>query len=54
MALGAAFFYALTALIIRQLKGVPAQQIALVQVVVGTFLLLLPLVDFRQHMTFTH
>lgn len=53
MALGAAFFYALTALIIRQLKGVPAQQIALVQVVVGTFLLL-PLVDFQQHMTLTH
>lgn len=53
MALGAAFFYALTALITRQLKGVPPQQIALVQVAVGT-LLLLPLVDFQQHMTFTH
>jgi drug/metabolite transporter (DMT)-like permease len=53
MALGAAFFYALTALITRQLKGVPPQQIALVQVAIGT-LLLLPLVDFQQHMTFTH
>lgn len=53
MALGAAFFYALTALITRQLKGVPPQQIALVQVAVGT-LLLLPLVDFQQQMTLTH
>ncbi|WP_312742808.1 DMT family transporter [Cedecea neteri] len=53
LALGAAFFYALTALITRQLRGIPPQQIALVQVAVGT-LLLLPLVDFRQHMTFTH
>lgn len=53
MALGAAFFYALTALITRQLRGIPPQQIALVQVAVGT-LLLLPLVDFQQRMTFTH
>lgn len=53
MALGAALFYALTALITRQLKGVPPQQIALVQVAVGT-ILLLPLVDFQQPMTLTH
>lgn len=47
MALGAAFFYALTALITRQLRQVSPQQIALVQMVVGT-LMLLPLV----HITF--
>ena len=40
MALGAAFFYALTALITRRLKGVPPQQIALVQVCVGVVMLL--------------
>ncbi len=51
MALGAAFFYALTALITRQLKGVPPQQIALVQVAVGTFALL-PVVDFQQSMSY--
>lgn len=45
MALGAAFFYALTALITRQLRQVSPQQIALVQMVVGT-LMLLPLVQF--------
>jgi len=44
MALGAAFFYALTALITRQLRQVSPQQIALVQMVVGT-LMLLPLVQ---------
>ncbi|WP_312984615.1 DMT family transporter [Atlantibacter sp.] len=47
MALGAAFFYALTALITRQLRQVSPQQIALVQMVTGT-LMLLPLV----HITF--
>lgn len=45
MALGAAFFYALTALITRRLKGVPPQQIALVQVSVGV-LMLLPVSHF--------
>jgi len=45
MALGAAFFYALTALITRQLRQVSPKQIALVQMVVGT-LMLLPLVQF--------
>ncbi|MFC4298305.1 DMT family transporter [Castellaniella hirudinis] len=40
MALGAAFFYALAALITKMLKGVPAHLIALVQVCVGTVLLL--------------
>ncbi|WP_029591508.1 DMT family transporter [Franconibacter pulveris] len=45
MALGAAFFYALTALITRRLKGVPPQQIALVQVSVGV-LMLLPVAHF--------
>lgn len=44
LALGAAFFYALTALITRQLHQVSPQQIALVQMVVGT-LMLLPLVQ---------
>ncbi|NBC99141.1 EamA family transporter [Atlantibacter hermannii] len=44
MALGAAFFYALTALITRQLRQVSPQQIALVQMAVGT-LMLLPLVQ---------
>ncbi|WP_313084306.1 DMT family transporter [Atlantibacter sp.] len=44
MALGAAFFYALTALITRQLRQVSPKQIALVQMVVGT-LMLLPLVQ---------
>lgn len=44
MAMGAAFFYALTALITRQLRQVSPQQIALVQMVVGT-LMLLPLVQ---------
>lgn len=50
MALGAAFFYALTALIARQLKGVPPQQIALVQVTLGV-VMLLPLADFSQTLT---
>ena len=52
MALGAAFFYALTAIITRQLKGVPPQQIALVQVSIG-IVMLLPLVDFNQALSVT-
>lgn len=51
MASGAAFFYALTAMITKQLKGVPPQQIALVQVSVG-ILMLLPMADLHQ-MTLT-
>lgn len=51
MASGAAFFYALTAIITRRLKGVPPQQIALVQVAVGV-LMLLPLADLSQRITF--
>lgn len=40
LALGAAFFYALAALIAKRLKGVPPHLIALVQVLVGATLLL--------------
>ncbi len=40
MALGAAFFYAITALIARHLKPVPPQHIALIQVLTGTVMLL--------------
>lgn len=43
MALGAAFFYAVTALIARHLKQLPPQHIALIQVLTGT-VMLLPLV----------
>lgn len=45
LSLGAAFFYALMALITKQLKGTPPHLIALIQVAVGT-VMLLPLVDF--------
>lgn len=44
-ALGAAFLYALTSVIVKQLKGIPPHVIALVQAVLGT-LMLLPLADF--------
>ncbi|UXY13090.1 DMT family transporter [Kosakonia sp. ML.JS2a] len=40
MALGAAFFYAVTALITRHLKPLPPQHIALIQVLTGTVMLL--------------
>jgi drug/metabolite transporter (DMT)-like permease len=40
LALGAAFFYALAALVAKQLKGVPPHLITLIQVVVGAVLLL--------------
>ena len=43
LALGAAFFYALTAIIARQLHPLPAQHIAFIQVLVGV-VMLLPLV----------
>ncbi|MGG8297604.1 DMT family transporter [Klebsiella sp. 141251] len=43
LALGAAFFYALTAIIARKLQPLPAQHIAFIQVIVGT-VMLLPLV----------
>ena len=43
LALGAAFFYALTAIIARKLHPLPAQHIAFIQVLVG-FVMLLPLV----------
>lgn len=43
MALGAAFFYAVTALIARHLKQLPPQHIAQIQVLTGT-VMLLPLV----------
>lgn len=39
MALGAAFFYALAAIVAKGLKGVPPHLIALIQVVVGTAML---------------
>ncbi|SEL84706.1 Threonine/homoserine efflux transporter RhtA [Kosakonia sacchari] len=42
MALGAAFFYALTAMIARRLRQLPPQHIALIQVLTGV-LMLLPL-----------
>ncbi|TCW07039.1 threonine/homoserine efflux transporter RhtA [Raoultella sp. BIGb0138] len=40
LALGAAFFYALTAIITRKLHPLPPQHIAFIQVVVGTIMLL--------------
>lgn len=43
LALGAAFFYALTAMIARKLRLLPPQHIAFIQVIVGT-IMLLPLV----------
>ncbi|MEB6338345.1 DMT family transporter [Serratia rhizosphaerae] len=46
LALGAAFFYALTALAAKRLTGTPPQLIVLIQVSVGA-LMLLPLVDFH-------
>ena len=46
LSLGAAFFYALLALITKRLKGTPPHLIALIQVMVGT-VMLLPLVDFH-------
>jgi drug/metabolite transporter (DMT)-like permease len=45
LALGAALLYALAALVIKRLTGVPPQLIALLQVSLGV-LLLLPLADF--------
>lgn len=45
MALGAAFFYALTAIITRKLRPLPPQHIAFIQVLVGV-VILLPLVHF--------
>lgn len=46
-ALGAAFLYAVAALIIKKLKGVPPHLIALIQVSVGV-LMLAPLADFNR------
>ncbi|WP_228742108.1 DMT family transporter, partial [Klebsiella quasipneumoniae] len=46
LALGAAFFYALTAIIARKLHPLPAQHIAFIQVLVGV-VMLLPLVHAR-------
>lgn len=51
LALGAAFFYALTAIIARKLQPLPAQHIAFIQVIVGT-VMLLPVVhhpEFNSH-----
>lgn len=45
MALGAAFFYALTAIITRKLRPLPPQHIAFIQVLVGV-VILLPLARF--------
>jgi drug/metabolite transporter (DMT)-like permease len=45
MALGAAFFYALTAIITRKLRPLPPQHIAFIQVLVGV-VILLPLAHF--------
>lgn len=45
MALGAAFFYALTAIIARKLRPLPPQHIAFVQVLTGV-VMLLPLAHF--------
>jgi drug/metabolite transporter (DMT)-like permease len=45
MALGAAFFYALAAIVAKRLKGVPPHLIALIQVVVG-MAILAPLAHF--------
>ena len=39
MALGAAFFYAIAAIVAKKLKGVPPHLIALIQVCVGTLML---------------
>jgi len=44
-ALGAAFLYAVTSVIVKQLKGIPPHVIALVQAMLGTAMLL-PLADF--------
>ncbi|CAI0789425.1 DMT family transporter [Serratia entomophila] len=46
LSLGAAFFYALMALAAKRLKGTPPHLIALIQVTVGT-VMLLPLVNFH-------
>lgn len=45
LALGAAFFYAIAAIITKKLKGVPPHLIALIQLTVG-ILMLAPLADF--------
>ena len=45
-ALGAAFFYAVSSIITKRLKGTPAQLIALIQVTLGV-LLLAPFVNYR-------
>ncbi|MRS16936.1 EamA family transporter [Enterobacteriaceae bacterium RIT691] len=45
LALGAAFFYALTAMIARRLHPMPAQHIAFIQVITGV-VMLLPLAHF--------
>ncbi|WP_026791697.1 DMT family transporter [Pleomorphomonas oryzae] len=45
MALGAAFFYAIAAIITKKLRGVPPHLIALIQLTVG-ILMLAPLADF--------
>ncbi|HHS9663676.1 drug/metabolite transporter permease [Klebsiella quasipneumoniae] len=47
LALGAAFFYALTAIIARKLHPLPAQHIAFIQVLVGV-VMLLPLVQMPE------
>lgn len=47
MALGAAFFYALTALFTKKLTGTPPHLIALIQVCVGT-VMLLPFADLTE------
>jgi len=46
MALGAAFFYAVAAIVAKRLKGTPPHLIALIQVTVG-ILMLAPLADFN-------
>lgn len=46
LALGAAFFYAVAAIITKKLKGVPPHLIALIQLMVG-ILMLAPLADFK-------
>lgn len=46
MALGAAFFYAVAAIITKKLRGVPPHLIALIQLAVG-ILMLAPLADFK-------
>jgi drug/metabolite transporter (DMT)-like permease len=46
LALGAAFFYAIAAIITKKLAGVPPHLIALIQLAVG-ILMLAPLADFR-------